>query len=167
MPNLLKAFDVQNNADELSYRLAKIIGEIVYKLSSFGLHIKYKDLILAFFKGICNHEKEECRMNGIYNLPCFHMLFKKFSHQAGGNGVEQDLDDFLMGDGEEEEPSRDDDLDFQDLYYKYAQEQDPEMRVMAAACIHEPFQVIGPSDDISKLQLTVHELLEDVDREVI
>lgn len=42
-------------------------------------------------------------------------------------------------------------LDFQDLYYRYANEQSEEMRTITAACIHEAFQLARPMEDIKKL----------------
>lgn len=42
-------------------------------------------------------------------------------------------------------------LDFQDLYYRYANEQSEEMRTITAACIHEAFQLAQPMEDIKKL----------------
>ena len=53
-----------------------MIGRIAYKLSTFGLHIKYKAEILAFYKSIIRHKDEQNVMHGIYNLPCFHQLYK-------------------------------------------------------------------------------------------
>ena len=58
-------------------RMSRTIGKIVDKLSHFDLHIKYSDQILEFFKGIVNHEDEQCVESGIYNLPCFHSLYRE------------------------------------------------------------------------------------------
>ena len=38
--------------------MAALIGRIVYKLSSFDLHIKYKEQILTFYKAIIDHRDE-------------------------------------------------------------------------------------------------------------
>ena len=56
--------------------MAALIGRIVYKLSSFDLHIKYKDQILTFYKAIIDHRDESNVVQGIKNLPCFYMLYK-------------------------------------------------------------------------------------------
>ena len=56
--------------------MAKLIGRIVHKLSAFDLHIKYKDEILTFYKEIIEHRDEENVKQGIYNLPCFNLLYK-------------------------------------------------------------------------------------------
>lgn len=61
---------------------------------------------------------------------------------AAENGIEDE-------DGAEE--SKVIELDFQDLYYRYANEQSEEMRTITAACIHEAFQLARPMEDIKKL----------------
>lgn len=73
---MLKALVIDNNHDEIIVRMSRMIGRIAYKLSSYDLHIKYKEPILTFFKTIINHKDEECVLSGIYNLPCFHKLYK-------------------------------------------------------------------------------------------
>jgi len=52
--------------------MSEIIGRIVYKLSTYDLHTKYKDQILSFFLAVCNSDKDEIKEFGIFNLPCFH-----------------------------------------------------------------------------------------------
>ena len=39
--------------------MAQIIGRIVYKLSSFDLHIKYQEQILTFYKAMIDHRDEQ------------------------------------------------------------------------------------------------------------
>ena len=53
-----------------------MIGRIAFKLSTFDLHIKYKEQILTFYKTIISHKDEDIVMAGVYNLPCFHLLYK-------------------------------------------------------------------------------------------
>lgn len=72
VPNMIKACDMEHNHDEIILKMAEIIGRIVYKLSTYDLHIKYKDKILTFFLAVCNSENVEVKEFGIYNLPCFH-----------------------------------------------------------------------------------------------
>ncbi len=76
IPNFLKALDIKNNHYEIISRMAKLIGRIVHKLSAFDLHIKYKEQILTFYKEIIEHRDEENVKQGIYNLPCFNLLYK-------------------------------------------------------------------------------------------
>lgn len=47
------------------------------------------------------------------------------------------------------------------MYYKYANEQNIEMRETVAACLHEGFKLMSDDEDISKLQVTFCELLEE------
>jgi len=56
--------------------MARIIGKIVHKLSAFDLHLKYKDQILTFYKAMVEHRDPENNLSGIYNLPCFNLLYK-------------------------------------------------------------------------------------------
>ena len=76
IPNFLKALVFENNHDEIIIRMGRMIGRIAFKLSRFDLHIKYKEQILGFYKSIINHKDEENVMSGVYNLPCFHQLYK-------------------------------------------------------------------------------------------
>ena len=72
VPNMIKAFEIEHNHDEIILKMAEIIGRIVYKLSTYDLHMKYKDKILTFFLYVCNSKNDEVKAFGIYNLPCFH-----------------------------------------------------------------------------------------------
>ena len=45
----------------------------------------------------------------------------------------------LIEDEENGEESKTIDINFHDLYYKYANESNEEMRIVAASCIHEAF----------------------------
>ena len=58
-------------------------------------------------------------------------------------------------------------LDFQDLYYRYANEQSEEMRTITAACIHEAFQLAQPMEDIKKLQMALLELLDEDNKDIM
>ena len=58
IPNLIKAMNIEKNAEENIQRMAKMVGEIAFKLSSFGLHLKYQDQILTFYKRICESDNE-------------------------------------------------------------------------------------------------------------
>ena len=74
---MLKALVIDNNHDEIIVRMSKMIGRLAYKLSANDLHVKYKEAILTFYKTIINHKDEECVLSGVYNLPCFHQLYKE------------------------------------------------------------------------------------------
>ena len=70
-------------------------------------------------------------------------------------------------DDDPEFKSLDTELDFHDLYYKYANESSEEMRIVAAKCLHEGFLLASPMEDIKRLQMTLCELLEEENREII
>ena len=72
--------------------------------------------------------------------------------------------------GEEDENGEDKsstpDLDFEDLYYRYSNEQNDEMRTITAACIHEPFLLAGANEDIKKLQMALLDLMDEDKKEI-
>jgi len=76
IPNLIKGLSLEKNHDEIIVRMSNLIGKIVYKLSAFDLHVKYQQQLLTFYKAMVNHHDEQCVQNGIYNLPCFHALYR-------------------------------------------------------------------------------------------
>ncbi len=129
IPNFLKALVIKSNHDEIIAKMAKLIGKIVHKLSAFDLHIKYKTEIITFYKAIVEHRDEENVKQGIYNLPCFHLLYKdKIGKPPPGTAATQSTSatgtaaaDNGMED-EDVEESKTLELDFHDLYYKYANE---------------------------------------------
>lgn len=49
-PNMIRAFNFEKNSQEAIQRMAKMIGQIAFKLSNHNLHIKYQDAILTFYK---------------------------------------------------------------------------------------------------------------------
>jgi len=57
-------------------RIAKIIGNVVFKLEKVGLHMKYKQELITFYKELTNHDDEEIRYAACFNLPCFYLLYK-------------------------------------------------------------------------------------------
>ena len=75
----------------------------------------------------------------------------------------------LNPDGFDNEPeeSKCTEIDFHDLYYKYANQQNEQMREVAASCLHEGFLLASPMEDIKKLQMTFLELLEEDNKEII
>jgi hypothetical protein len=50
VPNLIRAFNYEKNSIENIQRMAKLVGQITHKLSTFSLHIKYQEQILTFYK---------------------------------------------------------------------------------------------------------------------
>jgi hypothetical protein len=152
----LKALVIENNHDEIIARMAQLIGRVVHKLSAFDLHIKYKEQILMFYREIINHRDENIVLQGILNLPCFNLLYKdkvgklpprtaETQSTSATTHARIDIDD------DNEFKTLDTDLDFQDLYYKYANESSEEMRIVAAKCLHEGFLLASPTEDIKRL----------------
>ena len=134
IPNFLKALVFENNHDGIIARMGKMIGRIAHKLSFFELHIKYKDQILGFYKSILSHKDEENVLSGVYNLPCFHQLYKAVcsprippgtaATQSTGITTVQNSheNDDLLDQEELKKEGNAFDIDFQSLYYKYANE---------------------------------------------
>ena len=80
MPNILKLIAKDNRIQEITVRMAQIIGKVVYKLSrnNSNLHRKYQTEIIDFYNRICeDHETEDCRFHAAYNLPCFHACYRQ------------------------------------------------------------------------------------------
>lgn len=151
-----------------------MIGKIVHKLSAFDLHLKYKEQILNFYKAMVEHRDPENNLSGIYNLPCFHLLFKdqvtRPSNAPGTAATQSTRATGLGPAGDEEdtgEKPKTIDLDFQDLYYRYSNEHSDEMRAITAACIHEPFQLASPNEDIKKVQMALLELMEEDNKDIM
>ena len=78
--------------------MAEIIGRIVFALKPFGLHMKFKEPLLDFFRQMANHKELKMRRHAAVNLPCFNSLY-------------HGLDEF--------------DLDFNELYLRFTKEEDP------------------------------------------
>lgn len=56
--------------------MSKLIGQIAYKLKPFGLHLKHKEPILDFYKKTCESDNFVVQKAALYNLPCFHLLYR-------------------------------------------------------------------------------------------
>lgn len=171
IPNLIKTLSLEKNHDEIIVRMSKNIGKIVYKLSAFDLHVKYKEELLTFFKAMVNYKDEECVIYGIYNLPCFHALYRDKVKAPPGTAATQSTQVTETPNGEEvkfeEEFGSAEEIDFQDLYYQYANKQNIRMREITASCVHEAFKLVNDTEDIRKLQMTVLELLSEDNKTVI
>jgi len=46
---------------EITERVAELFGEMAAKLEVFGLHLKYKDQFITYFKGIYDHKYKSIR----------------------------------------------------------------------------------------------------------
>lgn len=89
MPAITKTIEV--GIEEISIRLAQMIGKIAYNLKDRGYHLKYKEIFINFFKEMIESKEIEMKRHAAYNLACFYTLYKPLSQDEC-------------------------DLDFQDLY---------------------------------------------------
>lgn len=94
-------------------RIAEVYGPVVYKMSQRGLHLSYKKELIEYYREICNHKQESIRKWAVYHLPCMNLLFKDCQ-------VEMDID-------------------FKDLYLKFSEDEDFDIRYCAATSLHEAF----------------------------
>jgi hypothetical protein len=143
--------------------MAQIIGKVAFKLQHTQLHIKYKEQLMNFFQGICFHKTDEARLSAVYNIPCFHLLFgKKDGTQTLSNTV-------ATRETSNDEESKDEDaevfgpivFDFTNAYYQFANDNNTQIRILTASCLHEAFKLSSDSEDTSLLRDALHDLLAD------
>lgn len=123
MPNILKLIAHDNRIQEITVRMAQIIGKVVYKLSrnNSNLHRKYQTEIIDFYNRICeDYETEDCRFHAAYNLPCFHACYRQ-------KAPEEDEDEERKSDGSDvdikDRSGPPVPIDFQDLYSRFANDE--------------------------------------------
>lgn len=121
--------------------MAEIFGKIVYKMSLLGIHLKYRKELIEYFKEICAHKQEIIRKQAVYHLPCMNMLFKEY---------EKELD-----------------ISFQDVYLKFSDDEDFDIRKCAAASLHEAFKITDDEEDISKLRQCFINYILDNNRDIL
>ncbi len=138
---MLKTIEADN--EEIQLRLAEIIGKIAFQLKPFNFHMKYKEPILDFYKMMVGHKEIKMRRQAVFNLPCFHSLFKN-----------QDIQDEF-------------DLDFNELYLRFAKEEDILIQKTVAASIHEAFKISTIDEDTQKLREAFKIVIENGSREII
>lgn len=119
--------------------------------------MKYSEPILSFYKKTTESEDEIVLKAALYNLPCFHLLYKDVVKQLS-------LDDNLLS--TEEGKDNPFDLNFHELYQKFAESENVEIREVLAACIHEPYKIRTDDEDMSNLHDIVCDLMEDTERSV-
>jgi len=96
IPCLIKMLTTQQQNEEVVTRMSKMIGRIAFKLLGIpcapssvkgapvmipATHTKLREHLISYFQFICEHENDVIRYNAAYNLPCFHMLFRKSDTQ--------------------------------------------------------------------------------------
>lgn len=51
MPCFLNFLDLENEFSiEITERVAQIFGEVLHSLTKFGLHLKYKEQVITYYK---------------------------------------------------------------------------------------------------------------------
>lgn len=71
-------FDLENNVQEINYRMAEYIGKIINAISETGtnLHVTHSKEFCEYYKQICTNKDPELRYFAAFNLPCFYVLYK-------------------------------------------------------------------------------------------
>lgn len=93
IPCLIKMLTTQQQNEEVVVRMSKMLGRIAFKLLGNGgstalnakgapvlvpaTHTKLREHLISYFQFVCEHENDVIRLNACYNLPCFHLLFRK------------------------------------------------------------------------------------------
>jgi hypothetical protein len=103
--------------------------------------MKYKENFLTFYQEIWQHKEETIRLKAVYNLPCVYMLYKS---------VESEMK-----------------VSFQEMYLKYSEDEEFDIRYCAAASLHEAFKLITDEEDTSKLRKVFINFITDQSREII
>jgi hypothetical protein len=121
MPNILKLIARDNRIQEITVRMAAIIGKVVWKLSKSGMHRKYQIEFVEFFNRITeDFETEDCRYHAAYNLPCFHLCYHTPSPGEDEDDKKSDGSDIELNLTNEHEPVN---IDFSGLYLRFANDE--------------------------------------------
>jgi len=122
-------------------RISEIFGCILVKLQPLGLHTKYKDQFISFYKEIIDHKEDSIRLKAVYNLPCMNLLYKP---------LESELK-----------------ISFQEIYLKFSEDKEFDVRYCAAASMHEALKLTEDDEDISNLRQVFISCILDTSREMI
>ena len=126
---------------EIVSRISEIFGCILVKLQPLGLHTKYKDQFISFYKEIIDHKEDSIRLKAVYNLPCMNLLYKP---------LESELK-----------------ISFQEIYLKFSEDKEFDVRYCAAASMHEALKLTEDDEDISNLRQVFISCILDTSREMI
>jgi len=150
--------------------MAQIVGKVVFKLSrnNSNLHRKYQTEIIDFYNRICDdYETEDCRFHAAYNLPCFHACYRPLPVDDDEDDKKSDGSDIELKGNHGMQVPLDYAIDFQELYMRFANDEQNRIRVTVACSLHEAFKMIGPEEDTQKLRNAFHDLLSNTDVEVM
>ena len=81
--------------------------------------MQYQKEFIQFFKELINHKEIEIRVFGVYNLPCFHVLYKDYQESC--------------------------EINFATVYQEFLQDE-PKIRRRAAKSLHEVFLMLQDED---------------------
>lgn len=95
-------------------------------MKDFDLHMKYKEQFINFYREIIDHKEDNIRMKAVYNLPCMNLLYKS---------VENEMK-----------------ISFQEIYLKFSEDKEFDVRYCAAASLHEAFKLVEDDEDTSYLR---------------
>jgi len=142
VPCVLNFLDIEDQSQiEIVQRTSEIFGVVLVKMKEFDLHMKYKEQIINFYREIIDHKEDQIRMKAVYNLPCMNLLYKS---------VESELK-----------------ISFQEIYLKFSEDKEFDVRYCAATSLHEAFKLIEDEDDITCLRMVFVSYILDSSREMI
>mmetsp|Transcript_4775 Transcript_4775/g.8186 ORF Transcript_4775/g.8186 Transcript_4775/m.8186 type:complete len:448 (+) Transcript_4775:45-1388(+) len=127
LPCFLQFLDIENQSQiQIILRVASVFGELVNKISHFGLHLTYKREIIQFFKEICEHEDDDVRHMAAYNLPCMNLLYKP---------LEKELE-----------------ISFSEIYLRFSEDERWKIKECVSQSLHEAFKLAEEEEDTSSLR---------------
>ena len=129
VPCVLSNLDLDNHAEQIDLldRISQLCGLVAFKLSERDdIHLTHKQEFLEFYLHICDHKEVSIRKRAIYNLPAMHKLFKSEEKDFG--------------------------FTFQELYEKFSQDDEWDIRFTTLCSLHEAFKLIEDDDDTTVLR---------------
>lgn len=83
IPQLLVFFNIkQHTTKEITHAIANNIGIIAHTLQKRKFLGQFYSEFLQFYKEIIFHKEIDIRVIGVYNMPCFHLLYKDMQEQC-------------------------------------------------------------------------------------
>lgn len=143
IPCLINFIDLDNllGQVDINQRIAELFGSVVANLKAVNLHLKYKNEIINYYKGLCENKEEPLRFQAVYILPCMNLVYKS---------VEKEMD-----------------IDFQELYLRFSEDPDYEVRKCIATSLHEAFRLVSDDEDTTQLRKVFYSYILDNNREII
>lgn len=107
-------------------------------------------------------ENEDIRFNAAFNLPCFQICYRT---PQEGEGEE------TKSDGSHEIEIKTGgvspvDIDFNELYLRFANDDSLKIRETIACSLHEAYKMMGSEQDTTKLRQAFHDLLAESEKSV-